>query len=270
MAPNATTAPAYICTPRSIVVILNNKQHSIENTHPNYRAVKDAIKAKAWDEVLRLIDIPTAVNQYSKGNVKIVNGTVYYGEFPIHNVVAKRILACMENDDPFEPLVNFLNNLMENPSRNSVEQLYGFLEHEGLPITPEGMILAYKAVRGDYKDKHSGKYDNTPGLPPLEMPRNQVDDNPRNHCSNGFHVGALGYVKGFGNGSTDRIVICEVNPRDIVSVPEDHSCMKVRCCRYRVISDYNGKLPDTVYQPNDDPNYYADGDGCGCDDDCDC
>jgi hypothetical protein len=61
-----------------------------------------------------------------------------------------------------------------------VTELYGFLEKGNLPITNDGHFLAYKKVRKDYKDCHSGTMDNSIGQV-VEMERNQVDDKAEKH-----------------------------------------------------------------------------------------
>jgi len=83
------------------------------------------------------------------------------------------------------------------------------------------------------------------------MPRRNVDDNRKRHCSYGFHVGAIGYVSSYGYGS-DKIIIVKVNPRDAVSVPTDSNCEKLRTCRYVVVKDYSGKLNRPLYTENGD------------------
>jgi hypothetical protein len=75
---------------------------------------------------------------------------------------------------------------MENPSYRAVNELYGFLEKNRLPITPDGHFLAYKKVRDDYKDIHSGTMDNSVGKI-VEMERNQVNDDKNQTCSSGLH-----------------------------------------------------------------------------------
>jgi predicted RNA-binding Zn-ribbon protein involved in translation (DUF1610 family) len=113
-----------------------------------------------------------------------------------------------------------------------------------MPITCEGTFLACKGVREDYKDCHTGTIDNRPGavIPPMD--RSEVDDNPNNHCSNGYHCGAWDYAKSFGA----RVVLVEVDPADVVSVPSDYNAQKCRVTWYKVLSDMlepvNGPLKD--------------------------
>jgi hypothetical protein len=83
------------------------------------------------------------------------------------------------------------------------------------------------------------------------MPRFGVDDNCSVGCSNGLHVGAIDYVKSYG-GPGDKVVVCKVNPADVVSVPLDSEHQKVRCCRYEVVAEYNGDLLPAVVDEYDE------------------
>lgn len=91
----------------------------------------------------------------------------------------------------------------------------------------------YKRVRDDYTDVHSGKFSNRVGVT-NKMPRNEVDDNRKSTCSHGFHFCALAYLGSFGGGP---IMIVEVPPEHVVSIPEDYNDQKGRCCEYTVIAE---------------------------------
>jgi hypothetical protein len=144
-------------------------------------------------------------------------------------------------------MVNFMHNLMKNPSKRSVDELYGFLEKNNLPLTPDGHFLAYKKVRRDFKDIHSGTMDNSPGTI-VEMERNQVDDNKDQTCSTGLHFCGLSYLDHFG-GSDSRVVIVKIDPADVVSIPSDYNGAKGRACRYEVIGEMGVKAEDAFTAP---------------------
>lgn len=122
-----------------------------------------------------------------------------------------------------------------------MNQLWSFLEHAGIPLTKEGRFLAYKGVRENYLDVHSGTFKNTPGAV-LQMDRNKVSDDPETPCHEGFHVGELSYATSFGK----RVVVCEVDPADVVCVPYDSAKQKMRVCKYRVVGNHNGELLDST------------------------
>jgi hypothetical protein len=134
--------------------------------------------------------------------------------------------------------------LQKNPSSRAVQELYKFLEHKNLGISAEGTLIAYKALRNNYTDKHTGKFDNSVGNV-LEMPRNKVDDDKEHGCSYGFHAGSLKYATEFASGN-DRVVLVEIDPADVVSIPTDCEFQKLRTCRYKVISEFERPLEEHI------------------------
>lgn len=232
----------------NLTVILKNKAHQVLPEHTNYKMILEALPTANEDELLELVDLEKAVANFSDGLVEVKNGKVLFEGEEVHGSISQRILEFMKKGLPFQPLVNFLNNLMNNPSMQSQKELYDFLEHEHLPITEDGYFLAYKAVRDDYMDKYKGVFDNHVGNV-CEMRRAKVDDNRRMGCSNGLHAGALNYVASYGSvESNDRIVIVKINPEDVVSVPSDCNCEKLRTCRYEVVGEYQGELLKPLYK----------------------
>jgi hypothetical protein len=110
------------------------------------------------------------------------------------------------------------------------------LEKNSLPITPDGCFLAYKKVRNDYLDIHSGTMNNSVGQV-VSMERNEVDDDKDRTCSAGLHFCSQDYLPHFGNGYDNRVVILKINPRDVVSIPSDYNNAKGRACRYEVVGE---------------------------------
>jgi hypothetical protein len=181
---------------------------------------------------------------YSGGKVRVDNGQVFYGDFPVANTLTERVLKMMSEGFKADHMLRFLENLMANPSARAVRETYTFLENYGLPITDDGCFLAYKAVTNDYKDIHSRKFDNSIGAV-VSMLRNQVDDNYGVDCSQGLHVGALDYVVTYGHFTKgaarteggNRLLIVKVNPANVVSVPRFEGFTKMRVCEYTVVSE---------------------------------
>ena len=110
------------------------------------------------------------------------------------------------------------------------------MEVGAIPITENGTFLTYKKIKGDWTDVYTGKFDNSIGAEP-EMPRNQVNEDSSQTCSAGLHVCSYEYLPSFGTSPGNRVVICEVNPRDVVSIPDDYNNTKMRVCRYKVIGE---------------------------------
>lgn len=225
---------------------------TVTSGQPNYVRVMNLLKdwnLGAYDEsvedqwVTKLkeaFDPKLAVESYlterAADAVQYKDGRVTYNGIEVHNAVVTRIIAAAKDDLPIDNLLNFLNNLQENPSYRSVEQLYGFLEKHLLPITPEGNFRAYKVINGNYTDCHTGTIDNSIGTF-VSMPRNKVEDDPNKTCSAGLHVCASEYARGFFMSSGRRLMEVEVNPRDVVSIPTDYNNAKMRVCQYQVIAE---------------------------------
>ena len=244
-----------------ISAVINGNAYSIANDHPNYTKIIDSIRSQNWDSVVSLVDISSNIKDYTNGNINIVSGVVHYNNEALHNALTTRIVDFMGKELPFEPLIKFLHNLMENPSKRAVDELYGFLEEGELPITEDGCFLAFKNVRSDYKDIHSGTFDNSIGKV-CEMPRNRVCDNRDLTCSNGLHFCSIEYLPNFIDSDGGKTMILKINPKDVVSIPSDYNNTKGRTCRYEVVGEYKDDWREKIGRGEsgwDSPLYSSDG-----------
>ena len=185
-----------------------------------------------------------AINKYGLGQITVVDGVIYYQDIEVHNTVTERIVRMMGEGFDVDPMLRFLENLMDNPSNRSVKDLYRFLEHNSLPITSDGHFLAYKYVTDDFKDCYSRTKDNSVGST-VTMERRDVEDNPDVTCSSGLHFCSIDYLGGGGS----NVVILKINPADVVSIPTDYNNAKGRCCKYKVVGVHAEKgREDTLSQ----------------------
>ena len=235
----------------TMTIVVDNQSYTIGYDHPNYLAIKECVNNNDAENIVALMDIPSAIENYAEGKVSVTDGVLRYEDEEIHNTLTDRIMSMMRDGFAFEPMVKFLANVLENHSNRAVQELYTFLENKNLPITEDGCFLAYKAVTDDYKDKWTRQIDNSV-VETVSMPRRKVNDNCGMGCSDGLHCGALEYVEGYrSEHSGDRVVIVKVNPKDVVSVPTDCECQKVRTCEYQVIADYEGPLESLIHKGED-------------------
>ena len=239
----------YIQTNDGIHTVLKGRMRTISSGDANYADVLEAIKNGAdetaildiLDRELRKMEAAVeALNRDITEDVQVRGGQVLFRGKEVHNSLTERMLAQLSEGFDLVPMARFLSNLMENPSYRAVNDLYAFLEYGKMPITEDGCFLAYKAVRADYKDIHSGTFDNTPGrTEPIEMPRNMVNEDPDQICSSGLHVCSFEYLPNFSH-ANGHVIVCKVNPRDVVAIPSDYHNTKMRVCRYWVVSEYEG------------------------------
>jgi hypothetical protein len=125
---------------------------------------------------------------------------------------------------------------MLNPNKDAQARLFTFLEKSKLPLTPDGCFLAYRGVREDFKDKHSGTFDNSPGQI-VKMDRKGCDEDSHSCCSRGLHFCSLPYLGPTGGwaGGRDNLIVIKINPRDVVAIPYTYDDTKGRCCRFEVL-----------------------------------
>ena len=230
-----------------ITVVLDGERHSINAGNTLFSKALDAYKADDWDAFVACVNPTIRLKSLyaSYEGIEVKDGNLYVFGDPVHSTLANRVLSFLEHGLDCVHLFKFILKLNLNPSKRAVDELYTFLEHRALPITDNGNFLAYKAVRADYTDKHTGKFLNTVDAV-LEMPRNKVDDDKNVGCSYGFHAGTVEYAKDF-LGGQGHLMIVEINPADVVSIPTDCQFQKLRTCKYKVVGEYEIDLTDPMY-----------------------
>ena len=230
-----------------ITVVLDGERHSINAGNGLFSKALEAYKVNDWDAFIACVNPTIRLKSLyaSYEGIEVKDGNLYVFGDPVHSTLATRVLSFLEAGLDCVHLFKFILKLNLNPSKRAVDELYTFLEHRALPITDNGNFLAYKAVREDYADKYSGKFLNTIDAV-LEMPRNKVDDDKNVGCSYGFHAGTVEYAKDFLGGS-GHLMIVEINPADVVSIPTDCQFQKLRTCKYKVVGEYEIDLTDPLY-----------------------
>ena len=253
----------FIKTSTGFTVLVNNKPYNVTQDNAKYSQLYSAVIEGDAEEFERVYNYDPSTltveeiissSEVLSGAVEFNDGVVSYKGMELAGFEVNKIKSHAIDGLPYEPILRFIERRMMNPSVKGVADLYQFLEKNNLPLTVDGHFLAYKAVRPDFKDKHTGTIDNSVGakIPPMRF--EDVDPNKHNTCSHGYHVGAIEYSgpNGWFFGSGDHCMIVKVDPKDVVSVPADHNDQKMRVCYYEIVDEYKSNLATTLY--DDDIN----------------
>lgn len=252
----------YYIGEHSIVLFHNGERFIINKDQRKYDKILDAIKNKLDDDkIIDILNDETQVASYIN-ELSIFDGVEIFKDGDCINVkidgeiineeLAKLIVRHYNAGVEFKHFIKFFKKLRDNPSKHVFEQLCKFIASSmksgGFMIDEDGDIIAYKKIRNDYKDIYSGKFDNSIGSI-VKMRRNEVCEDSHRTCSNGLHFCAFSYLEHYSSSINDRVVIVKVNPKNVVSIPDDYDNAKARCCEYKVIGELekvNSPLPDEV------------------------
>ncbi len=245
---------ATIVTENVIIVInsSNGEEVQIHSNDERFELAKKLIKQGKHSEVFSM-DTRSQIIDYvqnynfdgSIGRIEIKNGRGFimlrnlgWRQIELNNALVNKILQMYNQGVDATPLYKFVENLYNNPSKTSIDELYLFIEASNLPITDDGHFIAYKIVRNNYMDIYSGTMSNKIGDKP-EMLRQEVDDNRNRTCSTGLHFCSKSYLSLYGSSSrnTDRCMLVKINPADVVSIPSDYNNAKGRAWRYEVVGE---------------------------------
>ncbi len=242
----------YIINQTGIVLFMNNKPQKFISSDPKYAAIITALRLPsdqqeaAIDKALQEADVNRNIKQSGFSVNASTREVSYYGEL-LPAPLAQKVFSLIEQNLPVTLLEKFWDNLKQNPSYNSVRELYDFLSYKELPITEDGCFLAYRGLRDNFYSatgnletkvlqgtvNSKGQIYNGVGEH-IEVQRNCVDDDRNNSCSFGVHAGSWDYARDWSQG---KMVVVKINPKDVVSVPSDYDCQKLRCCAYTVVSE---------------------------------
>jgi len=226
----------YTVTESNITILIGGSLNKIPKTHAGFDPLSEHLKSDEHDGdlILQLLDKRQMFARLSAGKVKVVGTTVFHNGVPVHSGLARKLVTMMDDGYDATGWALFMSNVMENPSERSRDCLFEFLSKHDAPITDDGCFVAFKGVRENYLDVHSGTFDNSPGKT-VSQDRDQCVEDPNETCAAGLHVCASHYLDSFWVGH--KIIAVKVNPRDVVSVPYDYNYSKMRVCEYVVIGD---------------------------------
>jgi hypothetical protein len=229
----------HVLTSQSLTVFLNGRPVCLPATHANFNA---AVACVANDDPVTLeslLNVKQSISNFTRGRIEVNDNVLTYQGRELNTSLARKIIEFLREGNPAlaEPLIAFLDKVMGNPSFRAVEGLYDWVAASGMPITPEGEILAWKIVDGNFMDYRTRSFDHTPGKV-VTQPRNQCDEDPDQTCSYGIHFCSFDYLPHYFSGdSTRRIVLVKIHPADVVAIPRDYNNAKGRCCQLTVLEE---------------------------------
>jgi len=233
----------------SLVINYSGKTFPFSKDLPIAQKILDLIRSGKKNEIPELIDYSLKLSKVdATKEFLVIDGKVYSNGVEVDPYMSNRLMELSELGLPIEPLLNFWKKVQLNPSETSRAAVFKFVEFNKFPLTDDGNFIAYKRVRKDLKDIHSGTFDNSPGKQPT-MDWKDVDPNPNNTCSRGLHVAGYDYAMfsyGGGRNSGNIMIEVEVNPKDVVAVPTDYNAQKCRVATYLVVSISDGEIQDDL------------------------
>ena len=247
---------------RTLTTLVDGEPMVADSTHPNFDAIVSA--ALAGEPITaEMFDVGVAITNMFESlsdRVSVRGDDVFIDGDRTDNALTRTILRFLREGEDAQPLVNFLEKLLTNPSQESREQLFEWLRRHDFTIAEDGNFLAYKALDVDGNSISSGtaivdgevitgKIPNRVGSV-IEMPRSEVADRRDVACSTGLHAGNWRYVEWFGRSGGMKVRV-SINPRDVVSVPSDSHSEKLRVCRYTVLDIVEEADESLVYREPD-------------------
>jgi hypothetical protein len=239
-----------------ISIIIDGKDFSITKSHTQYNEIVEALLAKDWDKVRTLANLKASINKAHEltDRLYIKGASIYFKdkngkEIEINMSLSSKIVEDLGNGYNPKALINFLDNLLDNPSKETINELYDFLKSGKVLITEDGHFIAYKKVRSTYFDIHSNTMNNAVGET-VKIDREKVDTNRHNTCSVGLHFCSHGYLAYYSSAPNDRIVVVKINPADVVAIPVDYSFQKGRAWKYEVVGELTGDTSKDVFESN--------------------
>lgn len=277
---------AHLITASGILLFLDGTQYEVAQDHPNFKAIKGKLEVADYTNLVDLMDIRSSVKKWLGVNPRfaLVNDLLALDGVAFSNAVTDKVLKMIDAGNDPQALFNFLTKVRLNPSNVAQKELLLFCTANGFMIHADGDLLAYKAVRPDFSDIHSGSVNYKlaslmsadeldalrrgglqgrqknvsvtveNGVTVVSMPRFAVDDIRDNVCSNGLHFAAHEYAKMFG-GSNSNMLLLKLSPADVVSIPSDYKNQKGRCSKFTVVALLSEAAPLAEKEVYDDRDW---------------
>jgi hypothetical protein len=181
----------YLIFPTTLSVIVKGKTYTINKEDAKYAEVLALALNNEEEELYRLLNVTSVIAEDL--GIEITNGLVTYNGENLPKALNRMIIAMHEQRlTNIQPLINFWNKLKLNPSYRPLNFLSDFIEANNVVINENGNLILYKIVartkeKDVFIDLYSRTFKHEFGVP-VSMPRNKVDDNIDNTCSQGLNM----------------------------------------------------------------------------------
>lgn len=248
-------------TDQTILFFVEGRPYDVKADNPVFNEVKTILLAQTKGEEVdtnRLIDLVTPKRQIENAfnglleirETNVGSFGVFLGDKELHNFWVQQITTFRQKGEDYSVLWNALSDLLKNPDYETVaERLPLFIEKSNLYFLPDGRFVAFKGVKQDYFDIHTGHtHQYKPGSI-ISEDRSYCDNNHHSTCSRGLHVGTMTYIQsnGYGWDSNRRMVLCAIWPRDVVAVPDEYQSGKMRVCSLEVLDEVNQEYANSLF-----------------------
>jgi hypothetical protein len=172
----------------------------------------------------------------------------------IETEALKHVVANAAINGDAKNIKAFMEIMKKETRKIAAEEMLAFINYGKLQIADDGSIIAYKKLvkSGDganYVDPHTRKVVQNVGAL-VFMPKTKVDDNHRNLCSTGLHVGNPAYFSSYGY-AEENIFVVKIKPNDVVAIGDNGK--KMRVCAYHIVAKLPSELMKLVNGSAQDP-----------------
>ena len=251
----------------SFTVIIDNRPVKFDASHPSYIGLVECVEASDEAEFKKLMDTGSIIEDWSSHEFEYRDGELYFEGEQVPPEPVERIVKCLKGGFSAAPTLNYCRRVFSNVSNRALTEGFKWLQHKGIAITDEGMVVGYKGVKaysggedhcfddlmgnsiknGDLVDIYTGKsFRNNIGDKP-SMKRRKVCDDHTQGCAAGLHVGTYDYACNWA-GSGGVVVLVQFDPKDIVSVPSDSGFRKIRVSEYEVMQIAREEIEESVVE----------------------
>ncbi len=258
----------FITTAMGLNVIINGESRLIPSDHEHYVTVLNGLRAGNYAIVALLDELKRKIEDFDGVDFQLSHGELLFRGQPYENkFVTEQVFRMLDAGISAKPLLNFLEKVEQNPNPDSVKDLWLFLSNDGIALSDEGDVLAFKyvtkvseipdtdgdkanllAMGAEYTDSHSQKFNYTPGQVPF-IPRHLVGYDPSKNCGVGLHIGNLSYVK-----NQRYILAVSFSPADVGSIGRGENG-KIRVSRFKCLHILNQSDLDSEGKGYKEPVY---------------